>query len=79
MKLTTTHLIELIQAIPMNVPYTYVNTKSGSTAELIDINPAETSVTIKRVTKDGIIKISRVDSKRFQLLQMDYRRTFQYQ
>ncbi len=27
MKLTTTHLIELIQAIPMNVPYTYVNSK----------------------------------------------------
>lgn len=64
MKLTTTHLIELIQDIPMNVPYTYVNTKSGSTAELIDINPAETSVTIKRVTKDGTIKISRVDSKK---------------
>ena len=64
MKLTTTHLIELIQAIPMNVPYTYVNTKSGSTAELIEINPAETSVTIKRVTKDGTIKISRVDSKK---------------
>lgn len=48
----------------MNVPYTYVNTKSGSTAELIEINPAETSVTIKRVTKDGTIKISRVDSKK---------------
>ena len=64
MKLTTTHLIELIQAIPMNVPYTYVNTKSGSTAELIEINPAETSVTIKRVTKDGTIKIARVDSKK---------------
>ena len=64
MKLTTTHLIELIQAIPMNVPYTYINTKSGSTAELIEINPAETSVTIKRVTKDGTIKISRVDSKK---------------
>ena len=64
MKLTTTHLIELIQAIPMNVHYTYVNTKSGSTAELIEINPAETSVTIKRVTKDGTIKISRVDSKK---------------
>lgn len=64
MKLTTTHLIELIQDIPMNVPYTYVNTKSKSTAELIEINPAETSLTIKRVTKDGITKISRVDSKK---------------
>lgn len=64
MKLTTTHIIELIQEIPMNVPYAYVNTKSRSTAELIEINPAETSVTIKRVTKDGIIKIFRVDSKK---------------
>lgn len=64
MKLTTTHLIELIQAIPLNVPYTYVNTKSKSTAEIISINAAETSVTIKRVTKDGIMKVSRVDSKK---------------
>ena len=64
MNLTTTHLIELIRDIPLNVPYTYVNTKSGSTAELIAINPAETSVTIKRVTKDGTIKIARVDSKK---------------
>ena len=64
MNLTTTHLIELIRDIPLNVPYTYVNTKSGSTAELIAINPAETSVTIKRVTKDGTIKITRVDSKK---------------
>lgn len=64
MKLTTTHLIELIQDIPMNVPYTYVNTKSRSTAELIGISPAETAVTIKRVTKDGIVKISKVDSQK---------------
>ena len=64
MKLTTTHLIELIQGVPMNVPYTYVNTKSGSTAELVEIKPAENTLKIKRVTKDGVIKISSVDSKK---------------
>ena len=64
MKLTITHLIELIQEISMNVLYAYVNTKSKSPAELIEINPAETLVTIKRVTKDGTINISRVDSKK---------------
>ena len=61
MKLTTIHLIDMIANIRKNVKYSYVNTRSHSIVELIDVNSAEGSITIKRITKDDTIKVSKVN------------------
>ena len=61
MKLTTTHLIDLIKAIPLNTAFDYVNTKSGSTVEITDIEAAAGVVSLKRTTKDGGVKESRIN------------------
>lgn len=61
MKLTTTHLIDMIAAIPQNVPYSYVNTKSHSIVELTDVNSGDGSISIKRTTKNDTVKASKVN------------------
>lgn len=61
MKLTTTHLIDMIAEIPQNVPFGYVNTKSHSIVELTDVNSGDGSVSIKRTTKDDTVKLSKVN------------------
>lgn len=61
MKLTTTHLIDMIAEIPQNVPYRYVNTKSQSIVELTEVNTADGSISIKRTTKDDTVKLSKVN------------------
>lgn len=61
MKLTTTHLIDLIKALPLNTAFDYVNTKSRSTVEITGIDAADGVVSIKRTTKDGGVKESRIN------------------
>ena len=61
MKLTTTHRIDMINAIPQNRAFDYVNTKSRSTVEIIGIDAAAGAVSIKRTTKDGGVKESRIN------------------
>lgn len=61
MKLTTTHLIDLIKALPFNTAFDYVNTKSRSTVEITGIDAADGVVSIKRTTKDGGVKESRIN------------------
>lgn len=61
MKLTTTHLIDLIKALPLNTAFDYVNTKSRSTVEITGIDAAAGIVSIKRTTKDGGVKESRIN------------------
>ena len=61
MKLTTTHLIDLIKALPLNQAFDYVNTKSRSTVEITGIDAAAGVVSIKRTTKDGGVKESRIN------------------
>lgn len=61
MKLTTTHLVEMIAEIPQNVPFSYVNTKSHSIVELIEVNLGGGSVSIKRTTKNDTVKVSKVN------------------
>lgn len=61
MKLTTTHLIDLIKALPLNTAFDYVNTKSRSTVEITGIDAASGIVSIKRTTKDGGVKESRIN------------------
>lgn len=61
MKLTTTHLIDLIKALPLNTAFDYVNTKSRSTVEITGIDAAAGVVSIKRTTKDGGVKESRIN------------------
>lgn len=61
MKLTTTHLIDLIKALPYNTAFNYVNTKSKSIVEIIGIDAAAGIVSIKRTTKDGGVKESRIN------------------
>lgn len=68
MKLTTTHLIELVKGIPQNVPFNYVNTKSRSIVELVDVSPSEGSITIKRTTKEDNVKVSKVDFKKLKAI-----------
>ena len=68
MKLTTTHLIELVKDIPQNVPFNYVNTKSRSIVELVDVSPSEGSITIKRTTKEDNVKVSKVDFKKLKAI-----------
>lgn len=68
MKLTTTHLIDLIAEVPQNVPYSYVNTKSHSIVELTDINSGDGSVSIKRTTKDDNVKLSKVNFGKIQAI-----------
>lgn len=61
MKLTTTHLIDLIKALPINTAFDYVNTKSRSTVEIIGIDAAAGVISIKRTTKNGGVKESRLN------------------
>ena len=61
MKLTTTHLIDMIAEIPQNVPFGYVNPKSHSLVELTEVNPGDGSVSIKRTTKNDTVKLSKVN------------------
>lgn len=61
MKLNTTHLIDMIKAIPQNRAFDYVNTKSRSTVEIIGIDATAGAVSIKRTTKDGGVKESRIN------------------
>ena len=68
MKLTTTHLIDMIAEIPQNVPFGYVNTKSGSLVELTDVNAAEGSISIKRTTKEGTEKLSKVNNEKLKAI-----------
>lgn len=68
MKLTTTHLIEMIKALPVNESFDYVNTKSRSTVVIISVDPAEGSVTIKRTTKEGSVKESRINLKKLSVI-----------
>ena len=68
MKLTATHLIDLIAEIQQNVRYSYVNTRSHSIVELIDVNSAEGSIIIKRTTKDGAVKVSKVNYDKIKVI-----------
>ena len=61
MKLTTTHLIDMIKALPLNRAFDYVNTKSRSTVEITGIDAAGGVVSIRRKTKDGGVKESRIN------------------
>lgn len=68
MKLTTTHLIDMIAELPQNVSFGYVNTKSGSLVELTDVNAAEGSISIKRTTKEGTEKLSKVNNDKLKAI-----------
>ena len=68
MKLTATHLIDMIAEIQQNVRYSYVNSRSHSIVELIDVNSAEGSITIRRTTKDDTIKVSKINYDKIKVI-----------
>ena len=68
MKLTTTHLIDLIKTLPFHTAFDYVNTKSRSTVEITGIDAAEGVVSIKRTTKDGGIKETRINLNKLSVI-----------
>ncbi len=64
MKLTTTHLIDMIKALPQNKTFDYVNTKSRSTVTITDMDAAAGIVSIKKTTKNGGVKETRINLKK---------------
>lgn len=68
MKLTTTHLIEMIKALPVNKTFDYVNTKSRSTVVIMSVDAAAGSVSIKRTTKEGSVKESRINLNKLSVI-----------
>ena len=68
MKLTTTHLIDMIKALPQNKAFDYVNTKSQSKVEITRIEAAAGIVFIRRITKEGGVKESRINMNKLSVI-----------
>lgn len=68
MKLTITHLIELIKELPLNTPFNYVNPKSQSTVTISSISASEGIVSIVRTTKDGVVKKSSINLSKLTII-----------
>lgn len=68
MILTATHLFDMIQELPLNHPFAYVNPKSKSVVEILSTESPQLVVTIKRTTKDNTAKESRVGFEKLKIL-----------
>ena len=68
MILTTTHLIEMVQELPLNQQFAYVNAKSKSVVEILGVNTSESLITLKRTTKDNTCKESRVNFSKLKII-----------